>query len=148
MDVSAAWRAQTIMIHPILPTTTAVAEVSLGTGVTPATRTNHNLKIRARTTSGAGTIWGAVYEGATNRSGDMESGALTTSLATYTLAVPDASAANITSYANLGVRFWGYAVGGGAIVFEVAEISLELPSGTVTYVPRHPAINFQDPGVL
>jgi hypothetical protein len=123
-----AWRAQTIVVHPVVPSQTAVAEVSLGAGSTPATRTAHSIKVRARTTAGAGTLRAALYEGATNRSGDLESSALTTSLADYTLAIPDASAANITDYSNLGIRFWGYAAGGGSIVFEVDQLYLEIPA--------------------
>jgi hypothetical protein len=125
-----AWRAQTVVVHA--PTQTAVAEVSLEAGGEPFTRTGHSIKIRARTTSGAGKMRAALYEGATNRSGDLESSALTTSLADYTLAIPDASAANITDYTNLSVRFWGYAGGGGAIVFEVDQIWLETPHAFIT----------------
>lgn len=125
-----AWRAQTIVVHPVPPTQTAVAEVSLASADTPATRTSHSIKVRARTTAGAGTIRAALYEGATNRSGDLESGALTTSLADYTLAIPDASAANITDYSNLGIRFWGYAASGGSIVFEVDQLYLEIPASS------------------
>jgi hypothetical protein len=112
-------------------TTTAAAEVSLGSASTPSERTNHSLHVRARVTSGIGaTMRMALYEGATNRSGDLESGLLTTSLADYTLPIPDASAANITDYSNLGVRFWGYdAFAGAATVFEVDQIWLELPTG-------------------
>jgi hypothetical protein len=71
----------------------------------------------------------ALYEGSTNRSGDLESTALSTSLANYTLSISDASAANITDYQNLSIRFWGYAAGGGSIVFEVDQLYLEVPQG-------------------
>jgi hypothetical protein len=65
---------------------TSVAEISLASHGTPTLRTNHSIKIRARTTSGStGVIRAALYEGATNRSGDLSSSALTTSLANYTL---------------------------------------------------------------
>jgi len=113
------------------PKTTPVAEISLASHGTPDTRTSHQIKIRARTTSGStGVIKAALYEGSTNRSGDLTSDPLTTSLATYTLAIPDASAANITSYGNLSIKFWGYDSAGNALVFEVAEVSLELPAST------------------
>jgi hypothetical protein len=121
-----AWRAQTIVVHPD-PTETAVAEVSLASGSTPTSRTLHSIKVRARVTSGAGTIRAAVYEGANNRSGDLESSALTTSLADYTLSIADASAANITDYSNLSIRFWGYSANGGSIVFEVDQLWLQIP---------------------
>jgi hypothetical protein len=128
-----AWRAQTIVVHPAPPPTqTAVAEVSLASVSEPTTRTSHSIKVRARTTAGAGTLKAALYEGATNRSGDLESSALTTSLADYTLAIPDASAANIIDYSNLSVRFWGYAAGGGSIVFEVDQVYVEVPSAKTT----------------
>lgn len=112
------------------PTQTAVAEVDLAAGTEPDTRTNHSIQARARVTSGAGTLRAALYEGATNRSGDLESGALTTSLADYTLPIADASAANITDYSNLSIRFHGYAAGGGAIVFEIDQLWLKAPEGS------------------
>jgi len=114
---------------PPPPTSTSVAEVGLDNGTgTPATQTSHSIKVRARTTSGAGTLKAALYEGTTNRSGDLESSALTTSLADYTLAISDANAANITDYTNLSIRLWGYAAGGGSIAFEVDQVWLEAPA--------------------
>lgn len=107
-------------------TLTSVAEVSLASASTPSERTTHSIHIRARVTTNEGRINAALYEGATNRSGDLSS-AVTTSLADYTLAIPDASAANITSYANLGVRFWGSGVIATAV--EVDQVWLELPTG-------------------
>lgn len=104
---------------------TSVARVSLAPAGTPRTRTEHSLSIRARVTSGSGKIRAALYDGATNVSGDLESSALTTSLATYSLPIADAAAATITQYQDLEVRVWGEAT--GAIVFEVAEISLLIP---------------------
>jgi len=128
-----AWRAQTIVIHPVpTPTSTAVARLSLASGNTPDVRTGHKIKIRARVTSGAGKMRVALYEGATNRSGDLESSALTTSLANYELAIAEIDAEDITDYSDLEIRIWGYAAGGGAIVFEVAEVSLEIPEGVST----------------
>lgn len=120
----------------IIPTSTPVAQLSLASHGEPSERTNHTIKIRARTTSGStGVIKAALYEGSTNRSGDLTSTALTTSLADYTLPIADASAANITDYSNLEIRFWGYDSGGNALVFEVADVYLELPvaSGPPTY---------------
>lgn len=131
-----AWRSQTVVIHPAPPppTQTSVARISLASGGTPVTATDHSIKVRARTTAGAGTIRAALYEGANNRSGDLESSALTTSLADYTLAIGDSEAANITDYSDLEIRLWGYAAGGGAIVFEVDQLWLETPeAGAITY---------------
>lgn len=117
------------------PKSTSVARVSLAAGGEPTSRTAHSIKVRARVTGGAGTIRAALYEGATNRSGDLESSALTGSLADYTLSIPDASAANITSYADLELRFWGYSATGEAITVEIDQIWLETPeaSGPSTY---------------
>jgi hypothetical protein len=122
--------ATVIAIRPYIPTpkSTSVAEISLASHGTPSEQTNHAIKIRARTTSGStGVIKAALYEGTTNRSGDLTSLALTNSLADYTLAISDASAANITDYSNLSIKFWGYDPNGGSLVFEVADLYLELP---------------------
>jgi hypothetical protein len=114
------------------PRETEVARISLEPGSTPATATDHSLWVRARTTAGAGTIRMALYEGSTNITdtapGYLETAALTTSLADYELPIADADAATITSYADLEVRFWGYAAGGGLIVFEVDQIWLATPA--------------------
>ena len=136
VDVSAAWRAQTIAVHPLPPpTSTAVARISLAAANTPASRVEHSIRIRGRVQSGAGTLRAALYEGTTNRSGDLESSALTTSLANYLLLISDANAANITDYSNLELRIWGYNAAGATNVFEVAEASLVLPdaAGGTTY---------------
>ena len=111
------------------PTQTTVARLSLAPADTPETRTAHSIKVRARTTTGSsGTIRAALYESTTNRSGDLESTPITNTLADYTLAIPDASAANITDYTNLEVRVWGYDVNGAALVFEIDQVYLELPA--------------------
>lgn len=113
-----------------LPTVTSVAVVSLASAGIPATRTSHSIKSRVRKTSGTGTVTfsAALYEGATNRSGNLTSGALTTSLANVTLAIPDASAANINDYSNLEVRFWGNSSTGDLTNVELADIWLEAPA--------------------
>jgi hypothetical protein len=107
---------------------TAAARISLASGFTPITRTAHKIVVRARTTSAAGTIRAQLYEGATPRSAEIESSALTTSLATYELAIADADAATISSYSDLEVRLRGYAASGTATVFEVAQVSLSIPT--------------------
>ncbi len=115
---------------------TSVAEISLASGGIPTTRTNHSIKVKARTTTGStGKIRAALYEGSVNRSGDLESSALTNSLALYTLAIPNAAAALITDYSNLSIRIWGNDEAGNALVFEVSELYLELPtsSGPTTH---------------
>ena len=113
------------------PTSTSVGEVSLASHDTPSERTNHSLRIRARLgTATQATVRAALYEGATNRSGDLESSALTSSFAWYDLAIPDASAANITDYSNLGVRFWAYSSTASTGTVEIADIEFVAPEGT------------------
>jgi hypothetical protein len=114
-------------------TETAVARISLASGDTPTVRTGHTIKIRARVTSGAGTLRAALYEGSDNRSGNLETSALSTSLAEYSLPIAQADAEDITDYSDLELRVWGYAVAGGSIVFEVAEAKLEIPAGVPTH---------------
>jgi hypothetical protein len=105
-------------------TSTTVARISLEPGSLPKNYANHTINVRARVTSGAGTIKAALYEGASNRSGDL-SQALTTSLADYAIAIPEGSANDITSYANLEVRIWGEST--SAVTFEVDQVSLGIP---------------------
>ena len=110
------------------PMQTTVAEISLASHAAPEVRDRHSIKVRARTTSGSGgVIKAALYEGTTNRSGDLTSSSLSTSLADYTLTISDASAAAITSYSNLSIKIWGYDVNGSGLVFEVSKVYLELP---------------------
>jgi len=116
-----------------VPSSTSVARVSLSSASTPTTRTEHYLHIRARTTSTYAvmpTMRVALYEGSTNRSGDLETQPLTTSLRSYALPISDANAANISSYSDLEVRFWGYSAVGFPATFEVDSVFLEAPAGT------------------
>jgi len=112
-------------------TATPVARVSLSAGTEPDTRTLHKLFVRARKNAGTGTVTlrAAVYEGASNRSGQLESSALTTSLAEYTLTIGDSQAATIGSYSDLEVRFWGNSTTGDTVTVEVADVRLETPPG-------------------
>ena len=120
-----------IPVATATPTSTTIAEISLAWHGTPSERTNHSIKIRARTTSGStGVIKAALYEGANNRSGDLTSGTLTNSLADYSLDITDALTENITDYSNLSIRFWGYDSAGNALVFEVADVRLHLPTSS------------------
>jgi len=116
-------------------TKTSVARISLTGGTNPTTQTNHKLCFRARKTSGSEPVhlWAALYQGSTNRSGDLVSDDLTTSLATYVLPIPDASAASISSYSDLELRFWGESPQGNTASVEVADAWLELPSPSLTY---------------
>ena len=120
-----------LALKPVVPTTTAVARVSLGAGVTPDTRTLHKFKLRASKAASSGLVLlrAALYEGANNRSGDLVGGFLTTSIAEYTLAISDASAAAITSYSDLELRLWATSATGDAVAVQVAEAWLETPAG-------------------
>jgi len=114
------------------PTTTTTAKLSLASGGEPTTRTLHTIKIRAKKASGSGTvtITAALYEGANNRSGDLTTGGLTTSAADYTLTIPDASAANITSYSNLELQIHADSPTGDTIVVTIYEAYLEAPAAS------------------
>lgn len=112
--------------YNVLPAgaTTGVAQISLASGGTPSARTGHVIHIRARVQSGTGTIHAALYEGANNRSGDLET-SITSSFAQYDLTIAEANAANITDYNNLELRIWGTAT--SSVTFEVSQVSLETP---------------------
>lgn len=128
-NASRAWRAQTIVVHGIAaPKSTGIARVSLSAGDTPDTRTAHVIKAKVRISSGgAGTFKVALYEGANNRSGDLESSALTGTLASYSFPIADADAEDITNYSDLEIRFWGYSAIGNPIVIELEQLWLEIP---------------------
>ena len=133
LSASRAWRAWVVAVRPgATPTATSVARVSLASASTPATQTAHSIKARVRKTSGTGivTFSAALYEGTNNRSGDLTTAALTTSLADYTLAIADGDAANITDYSNLEIRFWGNSSTGDTVSVELADIWLQAPAGT------------------
>ena len=74
----------------------------------------------------------ALYEGATNRSGNLVSDPLTSSIAEYTLAIPRASAVAITDYASLELRIWGTSAT-DAVPIEVAEAWLDTPPLPTAY---------------
>lgn len=115
---------------------TSVAEISLASYGTPVSDENHSIKVRARTLSGSsGVLKVALYEGAVNRSGDLITLPLTNTLTEYTLIIPNSAAATITDYSNLSIKFWGFDIAGNALVFEISEIYLELPTstGAITY---------------
>jgi hypothetical protein len=114
---------------------TPIGQISLAAHSIPDTRTNHKIKVRARTTSGSnGVLKVALYEGANNRSGDLITQPLTNILAEYTLVILNSMAETISDYSNLSIKFWGYDINGSGLVFEVADIHLEVPvsSGNIT----------------
>ncbi len=111
--------------------TTPISEISLASHGIPSSRTNHSIKLRARTTSGStGVIKAALYEGSTRRSGvaDLVTTPLTNVLSDYTLSIPNIDAASITNYSNLSIRFWGYTASGASLIFEISKMYLELPA--------------------
>lgn len=109
------------------PKSTEVGEVGLELVDIPGTRTNHKIRIRGRLQGGTGVFKAALYEGTTDRSGELTSSAVSLTLATYDLAVSDAAAAAITDYNNLSVKFWAYSANGNGTVAEIADIWLEMP---------------------
>jgi hypothetical protein len=125
-------------INPATLTTTATARVSLGSIPTPNSTNFHSLGVTARTTDAKhGTIRMQLYEGATARSAEYETSALTSTLANYTLPLTSVEAAAITSHSDLEVRFRGTSVTGQATAFEVAEVWLQTEQGTaVSVTPR------------
>ena len=139
--------AVSIAFAEVVPLTTSVAEVSLDPISTPRTRTQHWLRIRGRYSSG-GTLGGTfrmrLYEGASTRGAELETSQITSSLANYSIALPDADAATITDYSNLSMRFRGYSAFGGAATFEVSEIWIETPPRAKSLVTdrRSPRRNY------
>jgi hypothetical protein len=129
-NASRVWRAQTIVVHPVpVPTATAVGEISLAPpAAAPATQTEHKIKARARLVSGGGELNVALYEGGTNRSGDI-SLTLANSFTEHTFNIPDVNAANITDYSNLSIRFWGDSDLASAGNLEIDQQWLEIPGG-------------------
>lgn len=119
------------VVTTVQPTSTTVARVSLASIPTPTTQDHHSLFFRAKKASGTGSVLlrAALYEGATNRSGNLASSALTTSLADYELSISDAAAATITDYSNLEVRFWGTSATSDTIAVSVADVWLQTPAG-------------------
>lgn len=118
-------------------TTVAIVSLEPMTGE-PQTRTLHKIKVRARKSAGSGTVTlkAALYEGSNNRSTDLETTALTTSFAEYTLNIDDANAALIGSYANLELRFWGTSPTGDTVSVDVADIWLETPTAVVSVTKK------------
>lgn len=117
------------VVQPVTATSTAVARLSLASASLPFTRSLHSIRVRARLSGlGSGQIRAALYEGATNRSGDLTSSFLSTTFAEYEIAIPAAVAADITDYSNLEVRIWGYSSGGSTAGIEIAEVWLDVPS--------------------
>lgn len=117
-------------------TLTSVARVSLTAGTDPGVNTGHNLKIRAKSSIfNEGRMRMALYEGANNRSGDLEiSSNLGTTYSDFTIPVPEASVANITSYADLEIRFWGRDANGMGLTFAVDKAWFEIPAAAGTPV--------------
>ena len=116
--------------HTAGASATSVAEVDLETADEPSVDSDLTILVRARVQSGASTatLGVALYEDTTNRSGDLATSALTTSLADYEVAVSDAAAEAITDWSDLSIRFWGDDPDGGGVVFEVDTLALQLPA--------------------
>lgn len=125
--VSGAWRAQTIVVHPLPSTITSVAELGLSNpAAAPAVQANHKIKVRARLVSGSGTLSIALYQGGTLIA--TVSQLMTGALANYTLSFADSLADDITDYTNLRFRFWDDSPNGSAGNCEIDQLSLEIPA--------------------
>jgi hypothetical protein len=134
VNTTAAWRSYVVEVLAGPSTAeTSTARVSFAPGQTPDTRTRHEVVVRARVTSAAdvGQIGATLYVGATPIGSEVLSSELTTLFANYSIAIPDADAATITSYSNLEVRLRGYSSAGDTAVFEIAGVELRLPISTV-----------------
>lgn len=141
VNASAAWRSYIfeVVAAAANQTQTAIAEVSLAPGVTPVTRTAHQMVIRARKTNVAhtGVMRLQLFEGATPRSTVLSTSALTASFVDYTVNIADADAALIGTYNDLSIRFHGYSTEGTPTVFEVDQLYLSTPEASV--IPSAPA---------
>lgn len=127
VNASSGWRSYAVEVIAANPTSTGTVRLSLEGGLDPGVDTGHQIRVRARASTGAGVLRASLYEGTADISGVLETSTLTATLADYTLALGTAAAASITSYADLELRLWGYAASGGAAVFEVGEAALLLP---------------------
>ena len=139
VNASAAWRSYMfeLVAAAVNETFTPTAEVSLAPGGTPTSRTLHSLHVRARLTNAlhTGVMHLQLFEGATPRSTVLETTALTTSLADYTVNIADGDAALIGNYNDLSIRFAGHSSEGTPTVFEVDQLWLETPEADVTPSP-------------
>lgn len=117
----------------VTSTSTLWARLSLEAGGDPGIDTGHYLSIRARKTNAAhqGTIRAQLWDGATNIGPVLETGNLTTSFATYSLAIASGDVASISSYGDLELRIQGFSVNADPTVFEVAESCLLTPTPAV-----------------
>lgn len=112
-----------------MTTVTGTARISLAPGSVPETRTNHSVTVRARKTNAGHTaaLGVLLFQGSTQRTTLELTQLLTASLADYTLAITDADAATITSYANLELRIRGFSTTNDLATFEVARVTLNIP---------------------
>jgi hypothetical protein len=120
---------------PALPTATQLTHISIGAPTAiPQSRQNHVIVVRARKTSSShsGTVRATLFDGAVQiTTGELESTPLTTSFENYRLFVPEASAVNINNYSDLSIKFRGYSIIGDALVIEVSDAWVEVPSASV-----------------
>lgn len=121
-------------------TQTAVARVSLGPGSDPVVDTGHAMVVTCRitTSTAACRLRMQLYQGATPIGGVFETADLTTSFSQTTSTLGTIAASAITDYSDLEIRFWGYSANGGAIVFEVDQLYLEIPPPGLSSSPPVP----------
>ena len=144
-NASRGWRANTLVIHPVVPKQTSVGRMSLAAHPsTPAAQIAHSFKLRARVTGGAGELIIALYEGANNRSGNRASGLLSGTLVDYDIPIADANAELITDYSDLEIRWYGYCADGSTATFEIDQLRLNLPDEA----PTGGGTEFTDSGTI
>lgn len=138
---AARYLALSIALKTPQPKQTTSGEVSLASPPVPETRTAHKIIVRAckRSSSHSGVIRAQLFEGATPRSSVLQTPELSTAFADYALSISDADAAAITNYANLSVRWYGYAGTGTATIFDISKIRLEAPEGAAGPQTRYGA---------
>ncbi|MCD6056585.1 MAG: hypothetical protein K0Q89_115 [Thermomicrobiales bacterium] len=125
VDVSAAWRAQTIIVHP-QATTSGAYEFALANPVTtPPNDDDHTVRVRAWASAGSGLLKVRLLQGATEIDAWTET--LTGSAANYNHAVAPAAAANISNYNDLRLELVATTFTSATV--RVSQVSFSVPEG-------------------
>ena len=120
----------------VVPKTTGTYRFSIAPLSTPQTRTQHKVIVRAAKTNAGhtGTVKIQVYEGGTARTAEIESSAISTTPTDYTIAIPDADAANIVSYNDLEVRARGFSSTSDPVTVRIYQAWLEIPEASPAFI--------------
>jgi glycine rich protein len=125
--------SDTSATHEAIPSQTTVAQVALTPIAAPPTQTGLQIVVHAYTAAAATDtiVQCDLYMGATKiTSSTLKTGALTTSVAPYTLNILDADAANITTWSTLSIMFSGFSPTGDASTVRIAQMWLVVPAWT------------------